>query len=255
VAEQSRSTTSAFFDVEAATYDAAYDQATVAGYSLRTRNAAILAALGRGSGDVLDAGMGPGRLCERLARDGYRLSGMDSSPAMVALARARLPEASDRLVEGRLEEMPFHDSSFDAVIASGVVEYVDPPEAALREITRVLRPDGVAIVTLPNRASPYALWKRFLIYPCARELKRLRPGRRPPPISRPLPSQRCFMATLAGAGLKVESVSYTNYLVVPTPFDELLPVLTTGIADRLERGQPHARALATQVLFSVRRAA
>lgn len=250
--EQSCSTTSAFFDVEAATYDAAFDEPTVAGYCLRTRNTAVLAALGPDPVDVLDAGMGPGRLCERLTREGYRVSGADSSAAMVALARDRVPGARDRLVEARLEELPFEDSSFDAVVASGVIEYVDQPELALREIGRVLRPGGVAVLSIPNGASPYALWKRFVIYPGARVLKRLRPGRRPPPIRRPCPSRRRFTAMLAAAGLRVDSVRYTNHVVPPAPLDELLPRLTMEIADRLERRQPHARVLATQVLYSVR---
>ena len=65
--------------------------------------------------------------------------GVDASAEMVALARERLPDARDRLAQGSVEELPFEDASFDAVAATGVLEYADVPRA-LGELARVLRP-------------------------------------------------------------------------------------------------------------------
>ena len=82
------------FDAEAARYDAAYDASGAPGRALRDRLATVLELAGDGPGDVLDAGMGPGRLLAALERRSWRVSGVDVSAEMLALARARLPEAA-----------------------------------------------------------------------------------------------------------------------------------------------------------------
>ena len=59
---------------------------------------------------VLDLGCGTGRLSRALAEDGLaRVWGVDASPEMLAVARARLPD-SVGLKEGRVEELPFRDA-------------------------------------------------------------------------------------------------------------------------------------------------
>jgi hypothetical protein len=59
---------------------------------------------------------------------------------------------------------------------------------------------------------------------------------------------------LVEAGLSLESLDYTGYLVLPSPLDTLLPKTTIRIADRLERGQPRfGPALGTQMVFRARK--
>jgi ubiquinone/menaquinone biosynthesis C-methylase UbiE len=96
---------------------------------------------------VLDLGCGTGRLSNALAERGIaRVWGVDASPEMLAVARAKLP-ASMGLKEGRAEQLPFRDAWFDRVVMWLVVHLVDRP-AAFREVARVLVPDGrLAIVT------------------------------------------------------------------------------------------------------------
>jgi SAM-dependent methyltransferase len=53
-------------------------------------------------------------------------------------------------VEGRLPQLPFPDGSFDTVTCIGVLAYLDRPPEGMREIRRVLRPGGVAIVQVSN---------------------------------------------------------------------------------------------------------
>jgi SAM-dependent methyltransferase len=196
--------TSEFFDAEAARYDASYGGDDWAGRFLRDRLEAALGALGDGPGDVLDAGMGGGRLAVELDARGWTVSGIDSSPAMVAIARARLPELSDRLLEADLAALPFPSGSFDAAVVTGAIEYVDDLGRGLAELERVLRPGGRAIVSFPNYRSAHALWRRFALYPTARLAKRVLPHSRPAPMRPRHPiSPRRFEEALEAAGFRI----------------------------------------------------
>lgn len=94
-------------------------------------------------GDVLEVGIGTGRDLP-LYPPGVRLTGIDLSPAMLELARARAA-ALGREVDLRVadaEALPFPDGSFDTVVSTLVLCTVPGPERAVAEIRRVLRPDG-----------------------------------------------------------------------------------------------------------------
>jgi SAM-dependent methyltransferase len=86
---------------------------------------------------TLDLGCGEGRVGAELERRGHRVIGVDSSPAMVALARER----HEALV-GDACALPFGDGSFDLVVAYMSVMNLDDPEAGIREAARVLEPGG-----------------------------------------------------------------------------------------------------------------
>jgi ubiquinone/menaquinone biosynthesis C-methylase UbiE len=110
---------------------------------------------------VLDAGCGTGRLAVALADSGIaRVWGVDRSPEMLAVARAKTSRAGFK--EGRLESLPFRDGWFDAAVAWLVVHLVDRP-AAFAELSRVLRPGGrLAVVTFdPAHFSEFWLNRYF----------------------------------------------------------------------------------------------
>ncbi len=151
-----RSATRRHFDkVAAEYYERNYD-------TPRTRHARALALrqqicleLLAGTGNrVLDLGCGPGALAVPLAREGRFVIAYDLSPRMVAEAR-RLIGATERggFCVGDVASLPFASAAFDAVVTTGVLEYVPDVTRALGEIVRVLRPGGtlVATVTLPRR--------------------------------------------------------------------------------------------------------
>ncbi len=166
------------------------------------RRDAALGLLGDGPGDVLDVGMGPGRLLRALADRCWRVHGVDSSERMVQLARTRIPEAGARLVRGSIESLPFPDSSFDAVVATGVLEYVAYSEAAISELARVLRPGGRAVLSVPRPGRARRAWRAGVLYPLARAVKRIVPlGRRAPVRRPPPPGDRAAEAVLEAAGL------------------------------------------------------
>jgi SAM-dependent methyltransferase len=99
------------------------------------------------SGRVLTVGVGNGHLERRVAALGYRHVGLD--PDVDAISRL----GEDQLigVPGVLEALPFATDSFDAVVASEVLEHLDEGAgaASLLEIQRVLRPAGWFLGTVP----------------------------------------------------------------------------------------------------------
>jgi 2-polyprenyl-3-methyl-5-hydroxy-6-metoxy-1,4-benzoquinol methylase len=113
----------------------------------------LLASHGAG-GDLLDFGAGAGVLTRRLAAGGRfgSVTGAD------LFARpAELP-AGVRWVRADLNDrVPLGTGSFDVVVAAEVIEHLENPRAVCREIFRLLRPDGLAVVTTPNNESWRAL--------------------------------------------------------------------------------------------------
>lgn len=201
-----------FWDDEAKGYDAAHDRCGDGGNPLWTRMELVLRLLGSSPGAVLDCGMGPGRLLVELERRGWSVAGIDVSGEMVALARERLPAAPDRLLRGTIESLPFAAGSFDAVVATGVFEYVDDLPRAVAEVARVLRAGGLLVASMPNPYAPHTVWRQRVVYPAVRRLRRrVRLGRRPVPLRRPgLLSRGRLEALLDAGGLAVEQVEYVR---------------------------------------------
>lgn len=111
------------------------------------RDDRILAELGP-SGRVLDVGCGEGLLLEKARRrfPGRDIEGVDLDPLNVSICREHgLPAR-----EGGCDALPFPDGSFDACLFVEVIEHLPAPEAALREIGRVLRPGGRLLLVFPN---------------------------------------------------------------------------------------------------------
>jgi demethylmenaquinone methyltransferase/2-methoxy-6-polyprenyl-1,4-benzoquinol methylase len=98
-------------------------------------------------GLVLDVAAGTGLVSRRLAAARLvRVVSLDASPEMLraGLTANLAAGLGDRIhpVLGRAERLPFADDTFDAVTFTYLLRYVDDPGAAMRELTRVLRPGG-----------------------------------------------------------------------------------------------------------------
>jgi 2-polyprenyl-6-hydroxyphenyl methylase/3-demethylubiquinone-9 3-methyltransferase len=112
-------------------------------------------------GDVVDVGCSQGITSILLARRGHTVVGIDVEESRVEYAEAdRLaepPEVRDRLsfrhTDG--ERFPLPDASVDTALLGEVIEHLEDPGAVLREIVRVLRPDGRLVLTTPFGYSPH----------------------------------------------------------------------------------------------------
>jgi SAM-dependent methyltransferase len=94
---------------------------------------------------ILDVGCGTGANLEMLAQFGDA-EGVDVSEDALAFCRAR---NLTRVTLGAAESLPYADASFDLVTALDVVEHLDDDAGGLREMRRVLRPDGRALLFVP----------------------------------------------------------------------------------------------------------
>jgi SAM-dependent methyltransferase len=98
------------------------------------------------AGRAVDLGCGTGYGTAELAAAGWGVVGMDRvEPA----SRARGSAA--RFVRGDLERLPFAARSFDTATSFQVIEHLADPRGYLEQIARVLAPDGVLLLSTPNR--------------------------------------------------------------------------------------------------------
>ena len=107
-------------------------------------------------GHVLDVATGTGLVAEALLARGFRVTGLDQSPEMLARARDRF-DGGVELVEASAEALPFGDASFDHLTFTYLLRYVDDPAATLRELARVVRPGGT--VAMLEFAVPRGVWR------------------------------------------------------------------------------------------------
>lgn len=106
---------------------------------------------------ILDCGCGRGYYLKMLRHLGNaRLAGIDVELPYLRKARcntARLPGVT--IANASIYELPFPDAAFDAVILSEVLEHVEREADGLAEVRRVLKPGGLAIVTVPHADYPF----------------------------------------------------------------------------------------------------
>ena len=168
--------------------------------------------LARGS-KILDVGCGTGHLAAELARRGFDTWGTDLSAGMVDYAKQHYNP--DRFQVADIERIPFPDNYFDGIVCLGVMEYLGSDEPALREMWRVLKPGGHAVITTPSSICPFFYMDRglirfrFAIRPLTGAIRRMLGGKQRPAQPYPKVQHRRYRKSnwvklLRSQGLELE---------------------------------------------------
>ena len=159
---------------------------------------------------TLDVASGPGYVTARAAARGAAPVGVDLSSQMVALATKLHPGLEFR--QGDVEQLPFPDGAFQAVVSNFIVPHLARPERAVVELARVLAPGGRLALTTWDTAAKSRIGGVFT--DAIEEV-----GAVPPPTLPPGPPflkfavDEEFANLLASAGLvdiQVETLAFTN---------------------------------------------
>jgi len=98
---------------------------------------------------LVDLGCGTGELLFQLQDTASKLLGVDSSPKMLEQARKKLGQSHQglNLRLGEMEHLPLSDQEADLAFLNMVLHHLPLPEAGIREVSRVLKKDGLFIIT------------------------------------------------------------------------------------------------------------
>lgn len=106
--------------------------------------------------DLLDVGCASGGLVEAAVADGWKAVGVDPGEYAVRQGRAKGLDLRART----LREARFGEASFDVIVSLHTVEHLPDPAADLREMRRIIRPNGLLVVEVPNARSIGFLLRR-----------------------------------------------------------------------------------------------
>ncbi|QAA34003.1 class I SAM-dependent methyltransferase [Clostridium manihotivorum] len=139
------------FDKQAKIYDATY----YGKHASKLYTKVIDKVEGLNCSNVLDVGCGTGNILSLLANeDNLKLFGMDFSQAMLDKAKEKLKDRAE-LKFGDSEHIPWEDNHFDGLICTDSFHHYTEPKKVLKEMARVLRPNGSLIIGDPWLISPF----------------------------------------------------------------------------------------------------
>ena len=100
---------------------------------------------------ALDLGCGAGFLCNALAAQGHRATGIDLSDASLEVARRYDKTQTVEYIHGNVYSLPFENEAFDVVCAMDVLEHIEEPQLLVAEASRVLKKGGLFFFHTFNR--------------------------------------------------------------------------------------------------------
>jgi SAM-dependent methyltransferase len=173
---------------------------------------------------TLDVGCGEGRVGRELAASGHDVTGIDSAPTLVALARES--GGYSELVCGSAARLPWAAGSFDLAVAFMSIQDMDDPVAAVDEIARVLEPGGILCLAtthplnrLAEGLANYFREQRFTITLAQNGIEMVFEG-----MDRPLGA---YTGALARAGFVIEQLSEPRAAPSTDPDSPLAKAITS----------------------------
>ncbi|WP_299989496.1 class I SAM-dependent methyltransferase [uncultured Pontibacter sp.] len=106
-------------------------------------------------GAMLEAGCGTGHWSSYFLEQGFNVTGIDASEAMLSIASEKKLDA--QLMKADVHALPFEDEQFPVVASITMLEFVEDQDCALRELYRVLQPGGWLLLGALNARSVLAL--------------------------------------------------------------------------------------------------
>ncbi|MCK6455885.1 MAG: methyltransferase domain-containing protein [Phycisphaerae bacterium] len=198
---------------------------------------------------VVEIGPGSGNLVPFFARRGCTYRGFDAAPGMVDETRAAIarcygddPRATCEI--GSIERLDIPDGAADVVVASGVLEYLNHLDAAIAELTRIVRPGapgprgGSALVTLPNASSlNRVLGRRLGIITRFWHSIRRATGHSigPRDVERRAYTVRQVRAGFEQRGWRHVAVAYYDFELLPYPLNRVAPSAAFAAKRFIER--------------------
>ena len=105
---------------------------------------------------VMDLGCGSGIFSNYLAQKGCTVTGIDGSEAMIALCKQKRTSTTARFAVGTLPLKTIaHFPAQDVVVMSSILEYLNDMTGMLEQAGQLLKPDGLLLISIPNRRSLY----------------------------------------------------------------------------------------------------
>ncbi len=141
---------------------------------------------------ILDVGTGTGSNL-RMLRD-LRYSAVEGLDMSEEAIRWCAGKGLGPVRRGSICDMPFEEGRFDAVLATDIIEHVEDDERALTELTRVIRPGGTALITVPAFPALWGLQDEVALH---RRRYRMRP----------------LLQLVRASGLSVARAYHFNYLL------------------------------------------
>ena len=120
-------------------------------HGVAKRLALVIDWLPGGRPDVLDVGCGLGLYLEALSAHSSRATGIDISYEYLRSCAGRVSRPNTSLIQMDVQHLAFSQNSFDAAVMIETLEHIPNGAAAIREISRVLKPDGIVIISVPSK--------------------------------------------------------------------------------------------------------
>jgi ubiquinone/menaquinone biosynthesis C-methylase UbiE len=192
---------------------------------------------------VLDVACGPGHFLSEVLSRGLLPVGIDHSMAMLQLASKRT-NGQSRLSRGDATLLPFKPGSFSLVNCSGLIEYFEDPRPVFREILRVLRPGGYAMISSTNRRSPALAFEPVVNAIRESRIAQAVVSRVAPRFDRRSLIQRRFhltfhspqelQAVMTETGFTGSELHFFHLQLLPHPLEHVFPRLSTFLVSRTD---------------------